>query len=261
MQASAEPILYPSPASFDAGHPKTDVKIHVYDLLPPGRLASLLWYVGGAVLHSGVVVGDKEYAFGGHNKPGLTGVYWTRPGLVPPGGTFKCEIPMGSSLRTREQIDQIVKEASQKFLGPSWNLLTNNCNHFTSFLCAELTGRGTPTWLNRAASIGISLPCLIPRQWLSPPDADTADGELVETDHADDEDDDEHTAMLKPQREAPDFVYQSESEGSDSDDSFEPRKRGRRRIYGHSNKSDTSAYAKSSGTVLPVSPRASVADD
>lgn len=30
------------------------------------------------MLHSGVVVGNKEYAYGGHDKRGLTGVYYTK---------------------------------------------------------------------------------------------------------------------------------------------------------------------------------------
>lgn len=44
-------------------------------------------------------------------------------------------------------------------MGTSYNLLTKNCNHFTSYLCEKLTGRSAPSWLNRAASIGVALPC------------------------------------------------------------------------------------------------------
>lgn len=47
-------------------------------------------------------------------------------------------------------------------MGTSYNLLTKNCNHFTSFLCQKLTGRSAPSWLNRAASIGVALPCEYP---------------------------------------------------------------------------------------------------
>ena len=51
-------------------------------------------------------------------------------------------------------------------MGTSYNLLTKNCNHFTSYLCQKLTGRPAPSWLNRAASIGVALPCVVPREWI-----------------------------------------------------------------------------------------------
>lgn len=85
---------------------------------------------------------------------------------------------------------------SDQFLGPSYNLLTHNCNHFTSALCEKLTSKPAPAWLNRAASIGLALPCVVPREWIAPPDVDTADGELLE----EDSDSDEHAGMLESDR-------------------------------------------------------------
>ena len=77
-------------------------------------------------------------------------------------------------------------------MGTSYNLLTKNCNHFTSYLCQKLTGRPAPGWLNRAASIGVALPCVVPREWIAPPDHDTADGELLDEDF-----EDERSSMLR----------------------------------------------------------------
>jgi hypothetical protein len=112
----------------------------------------------------------------------MTGVYWTKPRLEPPGGTFKCEILQGFTVSSQTEIDQIIKEASEEFQGTSYNLLSRNCNHFTAYLCEKLTGRPGPGWLNRAASIGVALPCVVPKEWIAPPDFETADGELVEDD-------------------------------------------------------------------------------
>ncbi|KAF2401272.1 DUF862-domain-containing protein [Trichodelitschia bisporula] len=173
---------------------KIDIRINVYDLLPPGKLSSVLWAIGGSLLHSGVVIRDKEYAYGGHDRRGVTGVYHTRPRLEPPGGTFRIEILHGFVFHTDEEIEDIIKEASRRFQGTSYNLLTNNCNHFTSYLCEQLTSRPAPKWINRAASIGVALPCVVPRDWIAPPDVDTADGELVEED---DDSYDERTRMLR----------------------------------------------------------------
>lgn len=194
---------------------KTEIIIHVYDLLPvsrpeppppaapqpcqppdhaqPGRVSSVLWAVGASLLHSGVVINGREYAYGGHDKRGVTGVYWTKPKAEPPGGTFRCEILHGFTLATQDDIDATLRKASDDFLGPSYNLLTRNCNHFTSHLCQALTGTSSPGWLNRAASIGVALPCVVPREWIEPPEYDVAGGELL-----DDEDPtaDEHSHML-----------------------------------------------------------------
>ncbi|RMY68219.1 hypothetical protein D0863_07283 [Hortaea werneckii] len=178
---------------------KIEISINVYDLLPPGRLSSFLWTIGGSLLHSGVVINGREYAYGGHNKRGITGVYWTRPHFEPPGGTWRCNILQGFTLRTPQEIDLIVREVSEQFLGVNYNLLTNNCNHFTNALCERLTGKSAPAWVNRAASIGLALPCMVPKEWIAPPDHETAEGELVE-EEIEDDDEDERAAMLVSDR-------------------------------------------------------------
>ena len=136
--------------------------------------------------------------------------------MEPPGGTFKCELLQGFSFRPGHEIDAIVKEVSQAFTGPSYNLLSNNCNHFTNHLCEKLTNRSAPAWLNRAASIGIALPCVVPREWIAPPDHDTADGELLE-----EEEEDERTSMLRQEyhrgHSFHDSTMDSEDGGWDSD--------------------------------------------
>ncbi len=142
----------------------------------------MLWTVGSSLLHSGVQISNKEYAYGGHDKRGMTGVYYTAPKAVPPGGTFKASILHGFTIRPQAEIDQIIKEASDVFQGTSYNILTKNCNHFTAYLLERLTGRSGPGWLNRAASIGVALPCVVPKEWIAPPDFESAEGELVDED-------------------------------------------------------------------------------
>lgn len=124
----------------------------------------------------------------------MSGVYWTKPHTEPPGGTFRCELLQGFTFRSEHEIENVIKKVSQEFQGTSYNLLSNNCNHFTSHLCEKLINKPAPAWLNRAASIGVALPCVVPREWIAPPDHDTADGELLEED-----DEDERTSMLRRQ--------------------------------------------------------------
>ncbi|KIW06729.1 uncharacterized protein PV09_02423 [Verruconis gallopava] len=168
---------------------KTEIKINVYDLLPPGRLSTILWIIGSGLLHSGVVIGDREYAYGGHDRKGLTGVYYTKPRHLPPGGTWRVEILQGFTLCSPSELENVIREASDVFQGTSYNLLTKNCNHFTSYLCEKLTGRPAPKWLNRAAGIGVALPCVVPRDWITPPECDNMDGDLLEDDDDDESED------------------------------------------------------------------------
>ncbi|KAL1839145.1 hypothetical protein VTJ49DRAFT_1841 [Mycothermus thermophilus] len=238
---------------------KTEILINVYDLLPPGRLSTLLWHLGTGLLHSGVVINNREYAYGGHDRPGLTGVYWTRPRVEPPGGTFRCEILHGFTLATAEEIDAIVREASDEFQGTGYNLLTRNCNHFTSYLCERLTGEPAPAFLNRAASIGVALPCVVPREWVEPPDFETADGELMDDGgqaHGRGEDGSgqgERDRMLRSSEEVPRLVGQEEEEQDDEWVGEEERERG-----GSGKGKGKAPVRDAAGRALPPAERAPV---
>jgi len=180
---------------------KTEIIINVYDLLPAGAVSTCLWPLGLSLLHTGIVLNDKEYAYGATDAQtpdgNQTGIFWTRPRMEPPGGTFRCSILQGITYLTPEGIEEILREASTKFPGTAYNLLTNNCNHFTSYMCRMLTHRDAPAWINRASRVGKLLPCLVPTEWLNPPDADTA-AELT-SDY--DEDAQEDSSLLRPYRD------------------------------------------------------------
>ena len=216
----------------------------------PGRLSSALWFFGTSLLHSGVVINHKEYAYGGHDRAGVTGVYWTKPKTQPPGGTFKCEILHGFTLASATEIDTIIKEVSEEFQGTAYNLLTKNCNHFTAYLCQRLTGRPGPGWLNRAASIGVAFPCVVPREWIEPPDFDTAEGELL-----DDEDGsaDERSRMLRSSSEGPRLVGPSHSEHSSADDEADWDSEDERRRGGSGKGKAKAPIRDSGGRNLPAS--------
>ena len=170
-------------------------------------------------------------------------MYWTKPKTEPPGGTFKSEILHGFTLASEEEIESTIRAASEEYLGTSYNLLTKNCNHFTSFLCQKLTGTAGPAWLNRAASIGVALPCVVPRDWIEPPEYETADGELL------DEDDDAHeqSHMLQSR---PHFL--SEQHHSDEDDEWDSEAERRRGGTGKGKQ----VLRDSDGRQLPAAERA-----
>jgi hypothetical protein len=229
--------------------------INILTHLKPGKFSTVLWTMGASLLHSGVVINGKEYAFGGHDKRGMTGVYWSKPKAEPPGGTFRCEILQGFTLAPLEEIESIIKEASEAFLGTQYNLLTKNCNHFTSYLCQRLTGQPGPNWLNRAASIGVALPCVVPREWISPPEYEAPDGSLL------DEDDDIHltherSSMLGSQRHERHSFDDGRRDGYYTDD--EEWDSEEERQHGGSGKGKA-PIRDTSGRVVPPADRAPLA--
>ena len=88
----------------------------------------------------------------------------------------------------------MIKDAARQFLGTDWNLLSRNCNHFTSFLCEELTGQKAPGWLNRASRVGGRVPCLVP-SLVGVPSADE-EGAIGDVESEDGEESDEEAHML-----------------------------------------------------------------
>lgn len=74
----------------------------------------------------------------------------------------------GRRQETREETLERIFGVIQSFQrdstwdGPSYDLLNRNCNHFSDALAFALTGRHAPAWINRAAWIGLQLPCLVP---------------------------------------------------------------------------------------------------
>ncbi|BGO99161.1 hypothetical protein NBRC10513v2_000265 [Rhodotorula toruloides] len=68
---------------------------------------------------------------------------------------------------------------------PAWNgtryrLLEKNCNTFTDELVYRLTGRRAPGWLNRAAWVATSIPCIVPAGWIDEADEAAPSGDGVD---------------------------------------------------------------------------------
>lgn len=79
------------------------------------------------------MIKDREYAYGGHDRKGLSGVYWTRPKLEPPGGTFKTAILHGFTFCTEQEINDIVNE-----------VIIFTPTHTTQGFPADVTTQGIP---------------------------------------------------------------------------------------------------------------------
>ncbi|RHZ78609.1 hypothetical protein Glove_158g110 [Diversispora epigaea] len=144
---------------------KFPVFLNVYDMLPRGKITDLGYMIGVGVFHSGVEVLNKEYNFGGHEYDS-TGVFYMNPKLGPPNVRFKESFLIGYTSMDKEEIKNVIDELSMEWRGNSYNLLSRNCNHFSSELCSRLVGKPAPNWINRAARLGTFFPCILESSWI-----------------------------------------------------------------------------------------------
>lgn len=147
------------------------VILNVYDMLQPGFLTNFGYALGIGIYHSGIEIGEHEYCFGGHDYENVTGVFMVQPKVGPQGLLFKQSIHMGYTELTQKEVDKVLQDISKEYIGTSYNLLTRNCNHFSEDLGRRLTGKSAPGWINRAAKLGTMFPCVIPTEWVEPPEA------------------------------------------------------------------------------------------
>lgn len=218
--------------------------------LQPSNLTTALWACGLSLLHSGVVIGTREYAYGGHDRPNLTGVYWTAPTQAPPGSVHRAELHHGFTILSESEIQAIVHEASKKFLGTDWNLLSRNCNHFTSYLCEELTGMPAPAWLNRAAAVGVRLPCLLPREFVRAPGVEQAALGAV---NEEEEESDEEGHLLARSRSRESYLVQSDEDDEQSSSEEEQNRHGDGDAEYTSDESDEEEQHRPRGTKASLS--------
>ncbi|KAI8645197.1 PPPDE putative peptidase domain-containing protein [Parasitella parasitica] len=142
------------------------------------------------VFHSGVEVGGKEYCFGGHEIPNVTGVFVIQPRTGIPELSLKQTFDIGATDLSVKEIEDLLLQLSDEFTGPSYNLLTRNCNHFTEELVMKLTQKTIPAWINRAAKLGNMFPCVVPWEWIQPPEfSEEAEEEVLENDQSEEVED------------------------------------------------------------------------
>ena len=79
-----------------------------------------------------------------------------------------------------------MKDVGARFPGNEYKLRGKNCTPIPRYGCRRPTNREGPGWVNRAARVGVLLPCLVPGEWIEPPEADMGGGNGFESDEEED---------------------------------------------------------------------------
>lgn len=130
-----------------------EVAIHVYDISPNN---DSLYPWGLGFYHSGVVIGGQEYTFS------QSGVFSHPPrGISQSDAKFREMIRMGTFNGTSSDVQRIIDDLKQDFLGPDYHIMNKNCNSFADAFVRKLIGKPLPSYINRMANIGSYFSCLI----------------------------------------------------------------------------------------------------
>ncbi|KAK9792019.1 hypothetical protein WJX73_000089 [Symbiochloris irregularis] len=130
------------------------VQLHVYDVTAQhanaiknfntfGREVGM-----GGIFHGGVEVNQLEWSYG--YAPSGSGVYSCKP-KVNPMYAYRESVALGVTPLSASQVKAAIAKLRKKWMGPEYELLTNNCLHFCDVLAEALQVPKIPAWLNRMA--------------------------------------------------------------------------------------------------------------
>lgn len=127
--------------AYCVGRKHSEVKLHLYDLANGMAPKVTPWLLGRdveAIWHTGIVAFDQEYFFTrdcGHDDPGSTQF-----------GTPTRVVHLGHTLRRQDELHRyIVEQMKPLFHRDTYDVVTNNCNHFSDRVCVYLTGSHLPS--------------------------------------------------------------------------------------------------------------------
>ncbi|KAH8859632.1 Deubiquitinase DESI2 [Schistosoma japonicum] len=186
------------------------VYVNVYHLHWPNGLKM-------GAYHTGTVVYDREFGFGGHPFSS-SGIFQTTPMDIDSLGeeiSFKERLYMGRTYLSKKAVERLLTSLADEFRGDSYHLLHFNCNHFTAQFVDLLCHGVLPKWINRLARIVSGLPLIesfLPPHWVRP--SLMYDYEF--DDLSDDEEDQEENTILNDQ--TPHLVNESTINSSSDND-------------------------------------------
>lgn len=132
-------VSYSEFVAFCVGRRKKEVKLHLYDL-SRGSGGQFKWLLGESmaqIWHTGVVAFDKEYFFS-------SDTIFDSPGKTSFGEPSQVR-SLGYTFWNQDELhDFIVSELKPIFHRDTYDVICNNCNHFSDRVSMYLTGTHLP---------------------------------------------------------------------------------------------------------------------
>lgn len=117
--------------------------------------------LGVGAFHCGVEVYDWEWSFSdiagaASRRPGTTGVFCCRPRNCD-GHTFCQSLEMGHTVTSEVEVLRLVSLLESQWPVSHYDLLKNNCCHFSDELCQRLGVGSIPPWVLSLAGVGAAI--------------------------------------------------------------------------------------------------------
>lgn len=122
------------------------VTLNWYDLsggLAKSLSMSLIGKQIDGIYHTGIWVYGKEYFYG-------NGINWEAEGATPFGAPTQT-IEMGETQIDQEMFHDYLQDISDRFTFLTYNIATNNCNHFTNEWATFLVDKAIPDFALKQA--------------------------------------------------------------------------------------------------------------
>ena len=133
----------------------TSIYLNIYDLT---SLNKFLDCFGLGAYHSAIQIFDTEFSFGAHPYE-HTGVIENQPNsnkLIQ----FRKTILLGNTSLKLNEISKILSDVKSKYIGNTYDVFKNNCNHFSNELCIKLMNKPIPKYINRLSNFSSLFRCL-----------------------------------------------------------------------------------------------------
>lgn len=135
-----ERVSYPEFMAYSLGRRKHEVQLHLYDLSNGAAQSLSPWLIGAkleGIWHTGVVVYGKEY-------------YYSKDTVYADAGDTSFGKPtrvlhLGYTLWRQDELHEFVtSELKPIFQRETYDVVCNNCNHFSDRVCMYLVGKHPP---------------------------------------------------------------------------------------------------------------------
>mmetsp|Transcript_66416 Transcript_66416/g.130949 ORF Transcript_66416/g.130949 Transcript_66416/m.130949 type:complete len:250 (-) Transcript_66416:28-777(-) len=131
-----------------------EVTLHVYNVLSMQQcraVNTVLKVMGTGIFHCGIEVHDREWSYEGY------GVYCCIPRMWRAGSHFEA-MPLGMTKLGEADVFRILDRLEREgWTGDAYDLLEQNCCHFSDQLTACLGVDGVPEWVMSLAKSGVAV--------------------------------------------------------------------------------------------------------
>lgn len=123
------------------------IYLNIYDLT---SINNFLDCIGIGAYHSAIQIFDTEFSFGAHPY-NYTGVIENNPHsnkLI----RFRKTIFIGNTNLKLNEINKVLTEMKSKYIGNTYDVFKNNCNHFANDISLKLLSKPIPKYINRLSN-------------------------------------------------------------------------------------------------------------